>query len=71
MGLTPGAFNHALARGQEEPFTAGDEVLIDVIGYDPAVAVELAVLALLAVPLITLAPARHPPGDPDLIRKIH
>ena len=53
LGLTLDAFNHALARGQEEPFTAGDEVLMDVIDYDPAVVPEPAVLALLAVPLIT------------------
>jgi hypothetical protein len=38
VGLTPDAFSHALARDQEEPFSAGDEVLMDVIGYDPAVA---------------------------------
>ena len=55
VGLTPDAFNHTLARDQEEPFSAGDEVLMDVIGYDPAVAPGS---ALLAVPLITLAPHR-------------
>src|SRR5215469_15075452 len=59
LGLTPDAFNHALARGQEEPFTAGDEVLMDVIGYDPAVVPEPATLALLAIPLITLAAVRR------------
>jgi hypothetical protein len=35
LGLTPDAFNHSLIRGQEEPFTAGDLTLMDVIGYDP------------------------------------
>ena len=34
---------------------------MDVIGYDPAVAPGSAVLALLAVPLITLAPHRINP----------
>jgi hypothetical protein len=40
LGLIPDTFNRALARGQEEPFTAGDEVLMDVIDYDPAVVPE-------------------------------
>jgi hypothetical protein len=51
LGLTPDAFNHSLSRGFEEPFTAGDLTLMDVIGYDPAVP-EPGTLALLAVPLI-------------------
>jgi hypothetical protein len=37
LGLTLDAYNHSLSRGQEEPFTAGDLTLMDVIGYDPAV----------------------------------
>ena len=61
LGLTPDAFNHSLSLGQEEPFTAGDEILMDVIGYDPAVVPEPATLALLAVPLITLLALRRRP----------
>jgi peptidoglycan hydrolase-like protein with peptidoglycan-binding domain len=61
LGLTPDAFNHSLSRGQEEPFTVGDEILMDVIGYDPAVVPEPATLPLLAVPLITLLALRRRP----------
>ncbi|MBV8132430.1 MAG: NF038122 family metalloprotease [Alphaproteobacteria bacterium] len=59
LGLTPDAFNHSLSRGQEEPFTVGDEILMDVIGYDPAVVPEPAALALLVIPLITLIALRR------------
>lgn len=53
VGLTPDSFNHALNAGQEEPFTAGDLTLMDVIGYDVAVAVpEPGTLALLATTLL-------------------
>jgi hypothetical protein len=59
VGLTPDAFNHSLNRGQEAPFTAGDQILMDVIGYDSAAVPEPATLALLAVPLITLIALRR------------
>ena len=58
LGLTPDAFNHSLSRGLEEPFTAGDLALMDVIGYDPAVP-EPGTLALLAIPLMGLAALRR------------
>jgi len=60
LGLTPDAFNHSLSRGKEEPFSAGDQILMDVIGYDPAVVPEPATLALLVVPLISLIALRRP-----------
>jgi hypothetical protein len=59
LGLTPDAFNHALSRGQEEPFTAGDQILMDVVGYDPAAVPEPTTLALLAGPLIGFAALRR------------
>jgi len=54
LGLSLDAFNHSLSRGQEEPFTAGDLTLMDVINYDPAVVPEPDTLALLATSLIGL-----------------
>jgi hypothetical protein len=54
LGLSLDAFNHSLSRGQEEPFTAGDLTLMDVIDYDPAVVPEPDTLALLATSLIGL-----------------
>jgi hypothetical protein len=59
LGLTPDAFNHALASGLEEPFTVGDEILMDVIGYDPAAVPEPAALSLLATALIAVAVLRR------------
>jgi hypothetical protein len=57
--LTPDAFNHSLIRGQEEPFTAGDLTLMDVIGYDPAAVPEPTTLAILTTCLIVLGALRR------------
>jgi hypothetical protein len=43
-----------LSRGLEKAFTAGDLMLMDVIGYDPAVP-EPGTLVLLAIPVMGLA----------------
>jgi hypothetical protein len=58
LGLTADAFNHSLSPGQEEPLTAGDLALMDVIGYDPAVVPEPSALALLCASLLGLGAVR-------------
>jgi hypothetical protein len=63
LGLTTDAFNRASMRGQEEPFTEGDLILMDVIGYDTAVVPEPGTLALLATSLIGLGALRWRPRD--------
>ncbi|MBV8936556.1 MAG: hypothetical protein JO095_12225 [Alphaproteobacteria bacterium] len=60
LGLTPEAFDHALTRGQEAPFTAADLIPMDVIGYDLSPVPETREgLALLAFPAISLFALRR------------
>ncbi|MBV8913097.1 MAG: PEP-CTERM sorting domain-containing protein, partial [Acetobacteraceae bacterium] len=54
LGTTLDSFNASGTRGVLEPFSAGDAVLMDVIGYDLVRSPEPATLALLGTGLVAL-----------------
>jgi hypothetical protein len=58
IGNTPDAFNALISSNEEQPFSPGDMILMDVLGYDPVnptSAPEPTSLAILGTGLIALA----------------